>query len=142
MIRTASLLIVVLLPALLQAQEPQTIRVVLKNTSMFRQTLLVRDDVCPAAPDSDCVLAESLRDSDECRREPNLERCRDARRLLDSEQCVDGVTRSATLEPGDTLSLAICRPAAGHGQISVRSRNSGRWVRHLWLRDGDTVNAP
>lgn len=109
---------------------------------MFRQTLLVRDDVCPPAPDSACLLAAALCDSDECRRKPNLKRCRDARLILDSEQCVDGLISSATLEPGDTLPLAICRPADGHGQISVRSRNSSTWVRHLWVKDGDTIEFP
>jgi len=136
------ILIGLLLPAAsLFAQEDPGIRVTLKNTSRYKQTIQVRDDLCPAPKAVECTLAEALVKSDECRRQSSLEQCRQARQLLKTG-CVTGVNHTLALEPGQAQTIGICSNDRGQGKISTRRLSSRVWTRHFWLQNGKTITIP
>lgn len=138
------LLLAGLLPGTVFAEPPQTktIQVTVKNGSMFRQTLLLRDDICPTATPVECSLAEGLQASDECREKPRLDHCREAYQLLQSDACAEGVSATFDLEPGESRSLLLCASSNGYGQLSTRRQGSDTWTRRLWIKNGDTINLP
>ncbi len=130
---------IALLAPVARAEERPYIDVQVKNVSSFNRGLVeVKDEVCLGTLSEECVLAEHVLDSAECKKDKHLEACREARDLVDRGACVRGSVYRGWLEPGESVALKVCADANGYAALSARI-GGNTWKGYSWISAGGTV---
>jgi hypothetical protein len=121
------------------AEERPIVTIAVQNSSMFRNFLQFRDDVCNTERSKECKYAEHIVDSGDCKKNEQVRNCREAREVLKSGACVDGFVYEGWLESGEVIKLDVCARHTGHAEISVRKGDGAPWTRYSWLTPDQVV---
>jgi hypothetical protein len=117
--------------------------VTIEYRSLFPGNLQIKDTVCKPSRSIDCEKAGIKARSDSCQRNPSLRECKEARALLDSSFCVDGLIFENRVGIGEKIKVSLCPSSAGFGNVSVRDIKNGLiWTNYPLLKNGDTVSYP
>ena len=134
--------IILILPSGAGGGQSQSVSIVVRNSSGSRCIVSVRDDVLCAASQSlpkRCQNLKAIVDSNECKSNRYLKKCKEARAIL-KKRCVKGTVFSGWVEPDATVQVNVCPTNSGRSNLSVRKGESGFWHNHMMLSPGATVS--
>jgi hypothetical protein len=119
------------------------VEVTIEYRSIFPGNLQVKDTVCRPSKSIDCEKAGIKAKSDVCQQKPSLSECKEAKALLDSSFCVDGLIFDSRVGSGEKIKVSLCTSKGGFGNVSVRdSKNGQTWTNYPLLKNNDTVSFP
>lgn len=145
MIFLLSALIIMLSPHTLLAQSGTSgyIQVTLEYTSMFPGKLQVVDMTCKQPRSVECAKANITLQREACQQQPVPVECNEARTLLDTSFCIEGLVHDGRISQGEKIIVRLCKSASGYGNLSMRNAEKGeRWTNHLLLNDGQIITYP
>lgn len=119
------------------------VRVTLEYKSMFQGKIQVVDGVCRQSRSIECAKASIKLNSDTCRQKTAIAECKEAKALLDTSFCVEGLVYENRVTQGEKIPLSICASEAGFGELLVRDVDKGGiWTNYVLLSDGQPVSYP
>ncbi len=147
MIKAIFALLVILFPIASIAQEAASrsghVRVILEYKSMFPGKIQVIDKVCNRIKNIECTKANIKIYSESCQKEPAPSECKEAKDLLDTSFCMDGLVYEGSMNNGEKIKVDLCTSAGGYGNMSVRDIDKGNtWTNYSLLSDGQTLSYP
>jgi hypothetical protein len=117
--------------------------VTIEYKSLFPGNLQIKDTVCRQVRSTDCEKAGVKTKSDSCQKKPFASECTEARALLDSSLCIDGLIFDSRVGSGEKIRVSLCTSTGGFGNVSVRDLKNGQtWTNYPLLRNNDTVSYP
>jgi hypothetical protein len=140
-----SLLMILLAPLAGIAQDGSSgyVRVTIEYKSMFPGKIQVLDQVCRDSRSIDCAKASIKTGSEECQKKPLRAECKEARALLDTSFCIEGLIYENRIAREDKVAVSLCASEAGFGTMSIRDISKNEiWTNYFLLSDGQTVSFP
>ena len=117
--------------------------VTIEYKSIFPGNLQIKDTVCRSARSIDCEKADIKIKNDPCQQKPLLSDCKEAKALLESSFCVDGLIFDRRVGSGEKIPVSLCASTSGFGNVSVRDIKNGlTWTNYSLLKNGDAVSYP
>jgi len=147
MISALFALVIVAFPIASIAQEAASrsgnVRVILEYKSMFPGKIQVIDKVCDRLKNIECTKANIKVNSESCQKEPAPGECKEAKDLLDTSYCMDGLVYEGRMISGAQIKVDLCTSAGGYGNMSVRNIDAGNtWTNYSLLTNGQTLSYP
>ncbi len=150
MINVLFALLIVLAPLAGVAQEATRsgggrgyVRVVLEYKSMFPGKIQVLDGVCKDTRNIDCAKASIKANSESCQQKTAPSECKEARELLDTTFCMEGLVYEGRLDSGGRVTVDLCTSETGYGNMYVRNISNGAtWTNYSLLVDGKILTYP
>jgi len=139
------ILMIVFLPFVSSAEDATSgyVKVTLEYKSMFAGKIQVLDGVCKQSRSVECAKASIKVYGESCKQKPVSAECIEAKALLDTSFCMEGLIYENRVGRGDKISLNLCASDAGYGNMFVRDVDKGSvWTNYLLLNDGQTVSYP
>lgn len=119
------------------------VRVTLEYKAMSPGTIQVVDGVCRRSRSIECAEASIKVNGDTCRQKPDLDKCKEARTLLATSFCVEGLIFEDRVVPGDKIQLKLCASDMGYGNMYVKDLyKESIWTNYFLLNDGSSVSYP
>jgi len=119
------------------------VKVTLEYKSMFPGKIQVLDGVCKQSRSIECAKAGIKVYGDSCKQKPVSAECIEAKALLDTSFCIEGLIYENRATRGDKVSLNLCSSDAGYGNMLVRDVDKGSvWTNYFLLNNGQTVSYP
>ncbi len=140
-----AILIILLSPIVSIAEDAPSgyVRVTLEYKSMFPGKIQVVDGVCKQSRSIECAMASIKVNGETCGKKRHSSECDDAKALLDTSFCKEGLIYENRVGPGLKISLELCVSDAGFGNMYVRNLDSGSiWTNYFLLSDGQSVSFP
>jgi len=119
------------------------LRVTLEYKAMSPGTIQVVDGVCRYSRSIECAEASIKVSGETCRQKPMLAKCREAKALLDTSFCIEGLIYESRISPGKKIQLDLCVSDTGYGNMFVKDKdNDSSWTNYSLLNDGQSVSFP
>ena len=119
------------------------VQVTLEYKSLFPGTIQVVDGVCSQTRSIDCAKAGIRVNSERCRKKNAPDECKEAKALLGTSFCMEGLIFEGRAVPGEKIRLNLCVSDAGFGNMTVRDVAKGpAWTNYTLLNDGQSVSFP
>ena len=137
--------VLVILPFICHAQEEITgyVHVTILYKSIFSGNLQIRDEVCKPPRGIECEKARIRVNGDLCQQSPFSERCKEAKAILDSSFCLEGLIFDGRVGSGEKIGVWVCSSPAGFGNVSIRDTVKGSiWTNYPLLNNGSVLNYP
>ncbi len=137
--------VLVILPLICHAQEEIRgyVRVTIRYTSVFPGNLQIRDEVCKPSRGIECEKARIKANGDSCQQNPYSGECKEAKALLDSSFCIEGLIFDGRVGSEEKIGIWVCTSPAGFGNVSIRDTVKGSiWTNYLLLNNGSVLNYP
>lgn len=138
-------LIILFTPVLSIAEDSTDgfIRVTLEIKSMSPGNIQVLDGVCRRSKNIECAEAGIRINGETCKQKPMLDKCKEARALLNTSFCLKGLIYENRITPGNKIQLDLCASDAGYGNMFVKDVDKdSSWTNYSLLNDGQTVSYP
>ena len=138
-------LLILLAPCAAVAGDDTTgyVGVTVEYTSMFPGKLQVLDNVCRDSRDIECAKASIKLQSETCQRKPQPDECKQARSLLETSFCMEGLVHEGRVSRDAKIDVQLCISEGGFGNMSVRDVEKGIvWTRYDLLRNGQSITYP
>ncbi len=139
------ILIILFLPFVSIAENAASgyVRVTLEYKSMFPGTIQVLDGVCRQSRSIECAKAGIKVNGETCRQKNLSAECKEAKALLDTSFCMEGLVYENRLSRGEKIQVDLCASEGGYGDMLVRDISKGSaWTNYFLLTDGQTVSFP
>lgn len=125
------------------AIDREYVDVTIEYKSLFPGSLQIKDTICRPSKSIDCEKAGIKVKGDFCRQKPYLSECQEAKALVDSAFCIDGLIFDSRVGSGEKIKVTLCTSLGGFGNVSVRDIKNGQiWTNYPLLKNGDTVSYP
>jgi len=119
------------------------VQITLEYKSMFPGKIQVLDGVCRQSRSIECAKASIKVYGETCKQKPVPAECKEAKALLDTSFCIEGLIYENRITRGEKISLNLCASDAGLGNMFVRDVDKGSvWTNYFLLNDGQTVSYP
>ncbi len=119
------------------------IQITLEYKPLFSGKVQVLDGVCKGSRSIECAKASIKVNGETCRQNPLPAECEEAKALLDTSFCIEGLIYENRSSRGEKIPLKICTSDTGFGNIFVREIDKGSiWTNYVLLNDGQTVCYP
>ena len=119
------------------------VRVTLEYKSMFHGNIQVLDGVCRHSRGIECAEAGIKVNGETCKRKPMSAKCKEAKALLNTSFCLEGLIYEDRISPGKKIQLDLCASDAGYGNMFVKDVDKdGSWTNYPLLNNGQTVSYP
>jgi hypothetical protein len=145
MIPVLAVLIILFSPFVSIAEDTMKgyVQVTLEYRPLFPGKLQVLDGVCRQSRGIECAKASIKAGSETCRQKILPAECQEARALLDTSLCMEGLIYENRTSRGEKILLNLCASDAGYGNMYVREVDKGvAWTNYFLLNDGQTVSFP
>ena len=129
---------VIISALLLLGATPRYIEFNVKNDSLRKQEIQIRDRQCRKALSEKCRLAKDIVRSNDCANSPSASKCKRARRVLAADGCETGTIYSGKLNPGKSVHISSCNDGSGYADIEIRV-DSGHWTHYSWVDQAETI---
>ena len=119
------------------------VQISINYTSMFQGHIQVRDEICKGPRSIDCEKASIRVNSEKCRKVPTLTECQEAKSLLDSKFCMEGLIYDGMMSYGQKLNVRLCKSSTGYANLSVRNTTDGdAWTNYSLITGGEQISYP
>jgi hypothetical protein len=145
MIPVLVILIILISPVMSFAEDATSgyVQVTLEYKSMFPGKIQVVDGVCRQSRSIDCAMASIKVNGETCKRKNMSAECKEARALLDTSFCIEGLIYENRTSRGEKILLNLCTSDAGFGNMLVRDVDKGSvWTTYFLLNEGQAVSYP
>jgi len=145
MIPVLAILIILCSPFVCIAEDTTSgyVQITLEYKSLFPGTIQVLDGVCRQSRSIECAEAGIKLTSDTCKQKPLSDKCKEARALLNTSFCLEGLIHESRISPGKKIQLDLCVSDAGYGNMFVKDvYKDSSWTNYFLLKNGQTVSYP
>lgn len=132
-------------PGVAHAQEDigSYVEIIIHYRSMFPGNIQVRDEVCTEPRSLDCEKARIKVNGPRCRQQRSVVECQEAKALLQTTFCVEGLVYEGRMSQGEEVRVKVCKSYAGYGSVSVRDTNKGTiWTNYALKTDNSKISFP
>jgi len=119
------------------------VEVTIEYRSIFAGNLQILDGVCKPSRGVECEKARIKATSEPCLQNPSSDHCQEARALLASVSCIEGLIFDKRVGSNEKLKVSVCTSTGGFGNLSIRDIKNGlSWTNYPLLKNGDTISYP